>query len=169
VSRAYYYLPPTDGVGPAVASVVEEDLRPSSVSMTPWKSGRKVPSLRRCGGLAPRKSTEMRPSQRPSAKKKNWHSGFPVQLGLRLSLRYRRTGRDTEAPTAKHIFPLKRPFSMVSIIRVALCALVASLRASLLCDESHRRRSVGVEANAERQRQRCPNLRGPTPPRRNME
>src|SRR5215208_4559392 len=67
VSRAYYYLPPTDRVGPAVASVVEEDLRPSSVSMTPWKSGRKVPSLRRLGWLAPRNCPEMR----PSAKKKN--------------------------------------------------------------------------------------------------
>src|SRR5215218_5862297 len=39
--------------------------------MTPWKSGRKVPSLRRCGWLAPRNCPEMRPSQRPSAKKKN--------------------------------------------------------------------------------------------------
>jgi hypothetical protein len=58
VSRADYYLPPTDRVGPAVASVVEEDFRPivgldyalkvgqeSSIAATVWVVGAQESSV----------------------------------------------------------------------------------------------------------------------------
>jgi hypothetical protein len=57
--------------------------------------------------------------------------------------------------------PLRIPWSTPCAWTVA-----QSSRASPLRCEAHRRHAVGVEADAEHQLRRCPDLRGPTPTKR---
>src|SRR5947209_1381755 len=61
-------------IGAAVAEVVQHDERSVTRPMSPWKPRANVPSVRRRGWLAPRTRVVIRPSDRPSARKKYWPS-----------------------------------------------------------------------------------------------